>query len=144
MLRRYRVNIAVALAASALTLGVLEIGARVFSDPTDGHAALVAERAQARAMSAHVASDDPELVYVDRPNYVVNGIRITESHGIVRASDASEAKPPRTLRIAVLGDSIAAAHPIRVGGGKPFADLVEDRLDADIGAGAPHVQVLNF
>jgi lysophospholipase L1-like esterase len=129
--------------ATLATLGALEGGARLWSDPTGGNAALVAQGAAARAMSVHVKSDDPELVYVNRPSYARDGVRFTEAHGIVRAQDVEEAKRG-VFRIAVLGDSIAAAHPIRAGGGKSFSEQLEDRLNAARPAEAPRTEVLNF
>jgi lysophospholipase L1-like esterase len=135
-------NAAIALASVLLTAAALEIAARVFSDPTAGNAALVAEGKKARAMSVHVKSDDPELIYVTRPDYVTNGVAISESHGILRRSPVSESKSADTFRIAVLGDSIAAAHPLRVGGAASFADEMETRLNAR--AGRPRFEVLNF
>lgn len=143
ILARRRLANAAALGASIVaTLALLEVGARLFSDPSGGNAALVAQGAQARAMSVHVKSNDPELIYLTRPSYVTNGVRISESHGILRATEVSVAKAPGTFRVAVIGDSIAAAHPIRVGGAKSFAEHLEDRLNAD--GGAPPVEVLNF
>lgn len=135
-------NVAIAALSVLLTASALEIAARFFSDPTGGNAALVAEGRKARAMSVHVKSDDPELIYVTRPDYVTNGVHISESHGVVRGSEVSEKKPADTFRIAVLGDSIAAAHPLRVGGAAPFADEMERQLNA--GTGRSHFEVLNF
>ena len=130
------------LGSVAVTLGVLEAGARRFADPTGGYDDILAQAAQARAMSVHEKSDDPELVYVTRPGYVTNGVRISEAHGILRATDVPEAKPAGSFRIAVLGDSIAAAHPIRVGGAPAFSDVLEQTLNAR--PGAPTVEALNF
>jgi lysophospholipase L1-like esterase len=121
---------------------VLELGLRVFGDPSGGHADILAQSAQARAMSVHVKSDDPELIYVTRRSYAANGVRISEAHGILRAADVGERKPPGTFRIAVLGDSITAAHPLRVGGAACFAEHLEQRLNAR--PGSPRVEVLNF
>jgi lysophospholipase L1-like esterase len=141
--RRRVATAAISLVSILAALGVLEVGARLWSDPTGGNAALVAERTQARAMSVHVKSDDPELIYVNRPSYARDGVRFTESHGIVRGSDVDEAKHG-AFRIAVLGDSIAAAHPLRAGGQRSFPEQLEDRLNAARPADAPRAQVLNF
>ena len=89
----------------------------------------------------HVASPDPELVYVTRPRYTTNGVAISEAHGILRATDVPEEKPAGTFRVVVLGDSIAAAHPIVVGGAPSFPDAMERRLNAD---GGGRFEVLNF
>jgi lysophospholipase L1-like esterase len=141
--RRRAATAAVSLASILLTLGALEVGARFFSDPSGGNAALVAQGAEARAKSVHVKSDDPELIYVNRPSYARDGVQFTEAHGIVRGRDVSEAKGG-AYRIAVLGDSIAAAHPIRAGGGRSFSEQLEDHLNATHYAGAAPVEVLNF
>jgi lysophospholipase L1-like esterase len=141
-MRRPLVNAAVALSSAAATLVALELGARRFADPTGGNAALVAQGAQARAHSVHTKSDDPELVYVTRPDYTTNGVRISEAHGILQATDVPEKKPDGVFRIAVLGDSIAAAHPIRVGQEKPFGEHLQDLLNT--APGAKRVEVLSF
>jgi lysophospholipase L1-like esterase len=126
----------------ALTLGLLEAAARRLADPTGGHRDILAQSAQARTWSVHVATDDPELVYVTRPGYSTNGVRISEAHGILRGADVAPGKPPGLFRIAVLGDSIAAAHPVRVGGHPSFADELERRLGGR--DPARRVEVLNF
>jgi lysophospholipase L1-like esterase len=130
------------LVSVGLTLAALEGGARLLADPTGGYRELLDQRVQARASSVHVGSDDPELVYVNRPGYVTNGVRITEAHGIVRETDVTPARPGGTFRIAVLGDSIAAAHPVRVGGEPSFSDELERLLNER--EGSRHYEVLNF
>jgi lysophospholipase L1-like esterase len=67
-------------------------------------------------------------------------VRISEKHGIVRSSDVEERKTAGTFRIVVLGDSIAAAHPIRVGRQPSFADELERRLNERGG----RTEVLDF
>jgi len=121
---------------------VLELAVRVFGDPSGGHQDILAQSAQARANSVHVKSDDPELIYVTRPSYATNGVRISEAHGILRSVDVAEGKPAGTFRIVVLGDSITAAHPLRVGGAACFAEHLEQRLNTR--PGSPRVEVLNF
>ena len=121
---------------------VLELGVRVFGDPSGGHKDILAQSAQARAKSVHVKSEDPELIYVTRPSYATNGVRMSEAHGILRSVDVGERKPPGTFRIVVLGDSITAGHPLRVGGTACFAEHLEQRLNAR--GGSPRVEVLNF
>jgi lysophospholipase L1-like esterase len=141
-MRRPLANVVLALSSVVGTLLVLELLARRFADPTGGNAALVAQGTQARAHSVHVKSDDPELVYVTRPDYTTNGVRISEAHGVLQSADAAEAKPADVFRIAILGDSIAAAHPIRVGREKPFGEHLQGLLNA--GPRAKRVEVLNF
>ena len=130
------------LASVALTLLALEIAARFLADPTGGHRDLLALREEARRSSVHVAADDPELVYVTRPGYVTNGVRISEAHGIVRSDDVTVEKPAGVFRVAVLGDSIAAAHPVRVRPAPSFSEEMERTLNTR-GAGARY-QVVNF
>ena len=136
------------LATAGLFLGslgagllMLEVGARLFADPTGGHRDLLAQSAQARTSSVHVQSDDPELVYVTRPGYVTNGVRISDPSGVVRSTDVAQAKPAGVFRIAVLGDSIAAAHPVRVRPAPSFSDEMERRLNE---RGGRRFEVLNF
>jgi lysophospholipase L1-like esterase len=133
---------ALGLASVFVTLAALEIGARFLADPTAGNAEIAAQGAQARAESVHVKSSDPELIYVTRPDYRTNGIRISEAHGVLRAEDVPVAKPAGAFRVAVLGDSITAAHPLRVGGSATFSQEIERRLNAP--AGGRRVEVLNF
>jgi lysophospholipase L1-like esterase len=97
---------------------------------------------EARARSVHMTSSDRDLVYVTRPNYVRDGVRISEAHGVLRADDVEVAKPEGTFRIAVIGDSIAAGHPLRVGDTPPFALQLEEQLRGR--AGPSRVEVLNF
>ena len=68
---------------------------------------------------------------------------MTEAHGVVRASDVAVAKPPGTFRIAVLGYSIAAAHPIQFAGKPAFPDVLEAELNHLATNGTPY-EVLNF
>jgi lysophospholipase L1-like esterase len=133
---------ALVLVSIGVTLAGMETGARFLADPTGGNRELFLQGAQARASSVHMAADDPELVYVNRPGYVTNGVRIIEAHGIVRETDVTPAKPAGLFRIAVLGDSIAAAHPVRVGHEPSFSDELERLLNERVGA--PQFEVLNF
>jgi lysophospholipase L1-like esterase len=138
-MRRAATHLALVAASLAVTLVALEAGARRFADPTGGFADILAQAPQARSMSVHVASDDPVLVYVTRPGYETSGVRISEAHGILRATDVTVEKPPGVFRIAVLGDSIAAAHPIRVGGEPSFSEVLEQTLSP-----RGPLEVLNF
>jgi lysophospholipase L1-like esterase len=141
-MRRPLANAALALSSVVATLLALELGARRFADPTAGNAELVAQGAQARANSVHLKSDDPELVYVTRPDYTTSGVRISEAHGVLQSTDVVETGSAGVFRVAVLGDSIAAAHPIRVGREKPFGEHLQDLLNAS--PRAKRVEVLNF
>jgi lysophospholipase L1-like esterase len=102
----------------------------------------VALTGDARTSSVLMKSDDPELLYVTRPGYTRNGVRISEAHGILRSDDVDVVKPHNTVRIAVIGDSIAAGHPLRTGPTPPFAFQLEMRLNAS--TGGRHAQVLLF
>jgi lysophospholipase L1-like esterase len=133
---------ALVLASVALTLSALEVGFRLFSDPSGGFADILKQSRQARESSAHQKSDDPELIYVTRPDYVADGVRISEAHGILQSSDVPVAKPPGTFRIAVLGDSIAAGHTLRVRHARNFAETLEELLNAR--GGTSRFEVLNF
>ena len=133
---------ALSAGSAVATLLILEMLARVFADPTGGYRDILAQREQARVSSVHTGSADPELVYVTRPGYVTNGVRISESHGVVRRDDVGETKPAGVFRVIVLGDSIAAAHPIRVGGAPSFPEEMERRLNAR--PSGRRFEVLNF
>lgn len=132
----------VVVVSTALTLAALEVGFRFFGDPSGGFADVLKQSKQARESSACQKSGDPELVYVTRPDYVTNGVRISEAHGILQPRDVPVAKPAGTFRIAVLGDSIAAGHTLRVRHASNFADMLERLLNAS--AVASRYEVLNF
>src|SRR5678816_2428876 len=105
-------GLVLALCSSLLTLGALEIAARYVTDPTDGHADVIALTADARAHSVLMKSDDPELIYRTRPNYTRDGLRISNAQGVLRPDDIAVEKPAGTFRVVVVGDSIAAGHPL--------------------------------
>jgi lysophospholipase L1-like esterase len=130
------------LCSILITAGALEVGARVWADPTGGNSDIVAFADDARRASVLMKSPDPELIYVTRPGYVRDGVRISEAHGILRSDDVTVVKPAGTFRIAVVGDSIAAGHPLRKGPTPPFAFQLERRLNA--AGAAAHVEVLLF
>jgi lysophospholipase L1-like esterase len=132
----------VVVVSTAVTLAALETCFRLFGDPSGGFADILKQSKQAREGSAHQKSEDPELVYVNRPGYVADGVRISEAHGILRPRDVPVLKPPQTFRIAVLGDSIAAGHTLRVRHAANFAERLEDMLNAS--GGPPRYQILNF
>ena len=82
-------------------------------------------------------SNDPELIYIHRPNYYYGKVRITEAHGILCTRDVSLKKSAGKYRIVVLGDSIAAGLSLRRGFMTPFPEKLEQLLK-------PHGEVLNF
>jgi lysophospholipase L1-like esterase len=61
---------------------------------------------------------------------------------VLRSDDVEPARAAGTFRIAVLGDSITAGHPLRVGGAPTFSQEIERRLNAR--PAGPRVEVLNF
>jgi hypothetical protein len=130
------------LASIVVTLSALEVAARYWADPTGGNADIVALAGDARTTSVLMKSDDRELLYVTRPGYTRDGVRISEAHGILRPDDVEVSKPRGTVRISVVGDSIAAGHPLRSGPTPPFAFQLEQRLNAS--ADSPRAQVLLF
>jgi lysophospholipase L1-like esterase len=134
--------LATVAASVTLTLLALELGFRLFGDPSGGFADVLKQSRQAREYSVHMKSDDPELVYVTRPGYVTDGVRISESHGILQSRDVPVAKPAGTCRIAVLGDSIAAGHTLRVRRARNFSEALEALLNQS--DAPPRFEVLNF
>ena len=93
-----------------LSLIAFELGLRL----TDkmGWINLWNERQIARSSSIWIQSENPALIYQHRPNYIKNGIQVTERNGILRAEDAACQAPPDVFRIAVFGDSVAAGLDI--------------------------------
>lgn len=91
-------------------------------------------------------SPDPELIYVLRPNYVKDGVRYTEAHGILRSTNVSINKPANVFRIAVIGDSIAAELGRRQQqkGTLPFPDQLEALMRNPLKQTGINVEVLNF
>jgi lysophospholipase L1-like esterase len=82
--------------------------------------------------------------FVLRPGVVedVHGRRWTTNRHGLRDREYPEAKPPGTLRIALLGDSIGAGWGVE--DGQAFESLVEADLDARSRArGGPAVEVVN-
>lgn len=130
------------LLSTVLTLGALEVAARAWSDPSGGNADLLAFTGEARTSSVLIKSSDPGLIYVTRPGYVKDGIRISNGQGVLRPDDVPVHKPAGTFRIVVLGDSIAAGHPLRSGPTPPVGLQLETRLNA--GAATPRIEVLTF
>lgn len=97
------------------------------------------EARTARQASIWMASPHPGLLYQHRPDYVKDGIRWTERHGILRPHDASEAKPPGTFRITLLGDSVAAGLKL------PYEARLGSQLETKLTAALQQpVEVLNF
>jgi lysophospholipase L1-like esterase len=132
----------VVVVSTAVTLAALEAAFRLFGDPSGGFGDVLKQSKQARESSAHQKSEDPELVYVNRPGYVADGVRISEAHGILRPRDVSVQKPAATFRIAVLGDSIAAGHTLRVRHAANFAERLEVLLNAK--DASRRYEILNF
>jgi lysophospholipase L1-like esterase len=83
--------------------------------------------------------------FVLKPNLSVDhaGARWTTNALGMRDRAYESSKPPNTLRIAFVGDSIGAGWG--VGDGQAFEAVLERRLDEQSkGAGGPSVEILNF
>ena len=93
---------------------------------------------QARESSIWTLSNDPRLIYQHRANYFKEGTRYTEGHGILRPTDVEKKPASGVFRVAVLGDSVAAA--VELPYEQRMFTLVE-RLGS--GGGSSH-EVLNF
>jgi len=130
-----------ALAAGLGALGIAEASLRVYHS-LKGTYELSARARQARERSWCVGSTDPQLIYTNRPGYEVNGARLINAQGMLRLSDASLEKPPGTLRVALVGDSIAAG--LNLAYERRFGSLLEAALAADESIEADAVEVLNF
>lgn len=85
-------------------------------------------------------SDHPGLFYTHRPDYHSKGVKYTERNGLLRSDDVSEQAAPGVFRIAVLGDSVAAA--VKLAYPDRFTTLLENRLNDVYTRGS--VEVLNF
>jgi lysophospholipase L1-like esterase len=93
----------------------------------------------ARTASIWSESENPRLVYRHRPDYHKEGVRITERHGILRPTDVAIEAPAGTFRIALLGDSVAAA--IELPYEQRMSTLVQEALAGEV---TGDVEVLNF
>jgi hypothetical protein len=71
---------------------ILEIPLRIVGDPSGGNKWTLAQTKEARESSIWQRSEDPELIYETRANYISGGKRITETHGILRPLDVSQSK----------------------------------------------------
>ncbi len=71
-----------------------------------------------------------------------NGNRFSTNHWGMRDREYAEAKPPATLRIAVLGPSHVMGNG--VGDGETFESLVEERWNRDVPAPYRSIEILNF
>src|SRR5205823_5067020 len=83
--------------------------------------------------------------FVLKPSLAIehDGARWSTNALGMRDREYATAKPPKTFRIALVGDSIAAGWG--VGDGEGFEPVLERRLDARSRAsGGPAVEVLNF
>jgi hypothetical protein len=131
------------LVALALALGfvgstaLVESGLRVYHG-VRGTFEVTRESRLARLNSSWIASDDPELVYANRPGAMSFGMRRIESHGVIRPDDVAATKAPGG-RIVVVGDSVGAGRTVPYE--RLFTTLCERRLSADSQAGP--VEVLN-
>jgi hypothetical protein len=99
---------ALPLAALLAGIVVLELLARGLRPFSPNEALFETLRAGKRPPQYVEASADPVLVYEPVKNLVHDGRRITDSHGLLRAREASIAKKPGVRRVAVLGDSVSA------------------------------------
>lgn len=126
------------LLGAAVPLLALEIGLRI-RQAVVGTYTLAPEIVAKAATSPWTISDDPELLYVHRTDAPTRALLRIDPNGILRPRDVTPAKPPGTLRVALLGDSVGAAmyliHTERMG------TLLELRLAAELGR---NVEVLNF
>jgi hypothetical protein len=84
-------------------------------------------------------------MYALKPNYrdLKRGVSWTTNSWGLRDREYLRTKPPGTIRIAFLGDSIGAGWG--VDDGRSFESLLEAQLDAQSrAAGGPRVEILNF
>jgi lysophospholipase L1-like esterase len=100
-------SLAAWLVVAGVTVVLLEAALRLAG--AVGLITLWQERDTALNNSIWMKSDDPDLVYLHRPDYSSKGISYTEHSGILRPVDVPEQAAPGTFRIAVLGDSVVAA-----------------------------------
>lgn len=133
----------VSLLAVFSVLIALEVVCRVWAGRR-GQLRLAREADKARSASLWQKASDPELLYVNRPNYVKNGVRLTESHGVLRGTDVTSKKPKSVFRIVVLGDSLAAGLALRTDAKEaPFPEKLEALLNTATPKGLTF-EVLNF
>ncbi|MBM4050775.1 MAG: SGNH/GDSL hydrolase family protein, partial [Planctomycetes bacterium] len=136
-------KVGVSLLALCSVLIALEVVCRLWADRR-GQLRPAREADKARSASIWQKTPDPELLYVNRPNYVKNGVRLTESHGILRGTEVSPNKPKGVFRIAVLGDSVAAGLALRTDAREePFPEKLEALLNTAPSKGRTF-DVLNF
>ena len=97
-------------------------------------------RKDIQANSIWVKSNDPILIFKNRPDYLKEGIKYTDENGILTPFKISKQKPVNTFRIVLLGDSISAALMFPYN--ERFGSVIENLLNQ---AGKnKHYQVLNF
>ncbi len=134
------VAVMVALAIAEVTCRIMGLNGQPRIDP-----AQFAAWRQSGTNAIYQASDDPTLVYEVRPNYTTDGTRWTESHGILQSSDVPIDKPDNEIRIAVIGDSIAAGLYVRTASGVlPFPNRLEEYLNTHAKRSRGRIRVLNF
>ncbi|MBT9588450.1 SGNH/GDSL hydrolase family protein [bacterium] len=127
--RRLYVRLAISTITSVAVLCAAEVWLRITSR---------AERDKAQRSSIWQGSQDSTLIYVHRSHYRVNDRVVTEAHGLLQANDASEKKLPKTSRILLIGDSVAAMPEL------PEAARLSGQLEALLDGGGRPVQILNF
>lgn len=126
------------LVVVAVAVVLLEAGLRVAG--AYGLITLWQERNAALNKSVWMKSDNPDLVYLHRPDYSSEGMRYTEHSGILRPVDVTGQAAPGTFRIAVLGDSVVAATSLS------YPERGVTRLEEILSAQHTQrtVEVLNF
>lgn len=139
---RFLQNVCLAIGATIVTLAMVETGFRIY-------ACHMVKEVKAKpnppfivvAAPAHVPSADPNLTYEYRPNHSVPGDPDFSNSVGMRGPERSKAKPPNTVRIAGIGDSMLAgdSHPY----GKTFLFVLEDMLN-DAATSPVRFEVLNF
>jgi lysophospholipase L1-like esterase len=92
---------------------------------------------------ADVVPDVREFVLKPNLSIIHDGARWSTNALGMRDREYATAKPPRTVRIALVGDSIGAGWGVNDGSG--FEPVLERRLDErSRAAGGPAVEILNF
>ena len=125
-----------------VAFGILEIVSRFAYQSNKAYRQLIDTAERAKTSSVWMASPDPELIYVHRPNYWKNGIRVTEAHGLLHPEDVPEQAEPEVFRIALVGDSIVAALDMPYE--ERFSSQLQVFLNDALQEQPDRVEVLNF